>query len=111
MRSFMMDEITPDDMEKLENWLKEQELGSSIDHLYHFHVPVRLLSPLQQEHAETCGPFYMAVETGRDWVKLELLVRAKKILRCSCIAYATEEQQQHMTGYLENLLTDLRIPL
>jgi hypothetical protein len=53
----------------------------------------------------------MAVETGRDWVKLELLVRAKRILRCACIAYATPEQQEHMVSYLENLLKDLNIPL
>jgi hypothetical protein len=110
MRSFLIDEITPQDMEKLENWLKEQELQSSA-HLYHFHRPPRLLTPLQQEHAPECGPFYMAVETGRDWVKLELLVRAKRILRCACIAYATPEQQEHMVSYLENLLKDLNIPL
>ena len=55
-------------MEKLENWLKEQEL-LSIEHLYHFNLPPALLSPMQQEHAAECGPFYMAVETGRDWVR------------------------------------------
>ena len=53
----------------------------------------------------------MAVETGRDWVRLELLVRAKRILRCACIAYATPAQQEHMISYLENLLSDLNIPL
>ena len=110
MRSFLIEEITPQDMEKLENWLKEQEL-QSIEHLYHFNLPPRLLTPTQQEHATQCGPFYMAVETGRDWVKLELLVRAKRILRCACIAYATPEQQEHMISYLENLLKDLNIPL
>lgn len=110
MRSFLIDEITPEDMEKLENWLREQEL-QSIEHLYHFNLPPRLLTPLQQEHAPECGPFYMAVETGRDWVKLELLVRAKRILRCACIAYATPEQQEYMSAYLENLLNDLGIPL
>jgi hypothetical protein len=110
MRSFLIEEITPQDMEKLENWLMEQEL-QSIAHLYHFNLPPALLTPMQQEHAPQCGPFYMAVETGRDWVKLELLVRAKRILRCACIAYATPEQQEHMVSYLENLLKDLDIPL
>ncbi|UTF48687.1 hypothetical protein NLA06_08780 [Desulfomicrobium sp. ZS1] len=110
MRAFVIDEITPEDMEKLENRLKEQEL-LSIEHLYHFNLPPALLSPMQQEHAPECGPFYMAVETGRDWVRLELLVRAKRILRCACIAYATPAQQEHMISYLENLLSDLGIPL
>ncbi len=53
MRSFVIDEITPEDMEKLEKWLNEQEL-LSIKHLYHFHLPPRLLSPMQQEHAAEC---------------------------------------------------------
>ncbi len=111
MRSFLIDEISPDNMEKLETWLKAQELQSAIDRLYHFPLPPKLLTAIQQEHAATCGPFYMAVETGQDWIKLELLVRAKQIMRCACIAYATSEQQEHMATYLENLLTDLTIPL
>jgi hypothetical protein len=110
MRAFVIDEITPEDMEKLESWLKEQKL-LSIEHLFHFHLPPTLLSPMQQEHAAECGPFYMAVETGRDWVRLELLVRAKRILRCGCIAYATQQQQEYMISYLENLLKDLHIPV
>jgi len=110
MRSFVIDEIIPEDMERLENWLKEQEL-QSIERLYHFNLPPRLLSDMQQEHAPQCGPFYMAVETGRDWVRLEMLVRAKRILRCACVAYATKEQQDYMVGYLEDLLKDLNIPL
>lgn len=108
MRSFLIDEIMPEDMAKLDSWLREQEL-QSIEHLYHFHLPPKLLSAAQQEHAKDCGPYYMAVETGRDWVKLELLVRAKRILRCSCIAYATPDQERHMVDYLENLLRELDI--
>lgn len=111
MRSFLIDEIIPEDLEKLEAWLTEQELGGGIDRLYHFLLPPKLLTPTQQEHAPECGPFYLAVETGRDWVKLELLVRAKRILRCACIAYATPEQEEHMRNYLENLLRDLSIPV
>lgn len=111
MRSFLIDEISPEHMEKLEAWLKEQELQSAIERLYHFALPTKLLTTIQQEHATTCGPFYMAVETGQDWVKLELLVRAKQIMRCACITYATPEQQEYMIAYLENLLADLAIPL
>lgn len=111
MRSFLIDEISEENMAKLESWLKEQELQSCIEQLYHFKLPPRLLSPIQEEHAAACGPFYMALETGLDWVKLELLVRAKSILRCSCIAYATQEQERYMISYLENLLQELSIPI
>lgn len=111
MRSFLVDEISIENMEKLIEWLQEQELGGGIEKLYHFPLPPKLLTPTQQEHEAECGPFYMAVETGADWVKLEYLVRAKRILRCACIAYATPEQESHMVSYLESLLTDLEIPL
>ncbi len=111
MRSFLVDEISIENMEKLTEWLQEQELGGGIEKLYHFPLPPKLLTPIQQEHAAECGPFYMAVETGADWVKLEYLVRAKRILRCACIAYATPEQESYMVSYLESLLTDLEIPL
>lgn len=111
MRSFLIDEISPENMEKFETWLKEQELQSAIDHLYHFVLPKRLLTTDQQDHHLSCGPFYMAVETGSDWIKLEYLVRAKKILRCACIAYASPEQQEYMSTYLERLLADLEIEL
>ena len=111
MRSILIDEIVPEDMEKLEAWLMEQELGGGIERLYHFQLPPKLLTPIQQEHAAECGPFYMAVETGRDGVKLDLLVLDKRILRCACIAYATAEQEAHMRNYLENLLQDLSIPV
>ncbi|GAB1409602.1 hypothetical protein MASR1M90_07560 [Desulfovibrionales bacterium] len=111
MRSLVFDEISPDDMKKLETWLIEQDLQSPIEHLYHFTLPTRLLTPTQQEHADQCGPFHMAVETGRDWVRLELLVVPKAVLRCACIAYATPEQRAHMENYLENLFRDLDIAI
>lgn len=110
MRSFLIDEISVQDMAKLESWLKEQELQSLIEHLYHFNLPKNLLTPVQQEHASTCAPFYLALETGPDWIKLELLVRAKAILRCACIGYASKEQADYMISYLENLLQELQIP-
>ena len=111
MRSYLIDEITPENMDKLEAWLTEQDLRSGIDRLYHFPLPPKLLTPTQREHAAECGPFYRAVETGPDWIKLEYLVRARKIMRCACIAYATPDQEAHMVSYLDNLLTDLNIPL
>ena len=111
VRSLLIDEICPEDMHKLQTWLQDQELRSAIEDLYHFALPPRLLTPLQNEHKASCGPFYMAVETGPDWIKLEYLVRAKKILRCACVAYATPEQQTYMSAYLEGLLTDLNIVL
>ena len=53
----------------------------------------------------------MALETGRDWVRLEFLVRARQILRCSCVAYATKEQCDYMMDYLDTTLKEWDIPV
>jgi len=42
-------------------------------------------------------------------VKLELLVRAQKKLRCECVAYATPAQREHIIAYLDDLLRQLDI--
>lgn len=108
MRSFLIDEIFPEDMRRLEDWLRERGL-QSIEHLYHFPLPPDLLSATQREHAPACGPFYMALESGPDRIRLELLVRAGRSLHCECAAYATPEQELHMRTCLENLLSELGI--
>ena len=51
----------------------------------------------------------MALESGTDWIRLELLVRAGRSLHCECAAYATPEQELHMRTCLENLLRELDI--
>lgn len=109
MRSFLIEELSSQDMHKLNTWLQDQELQSCIEQLYHLQLPPKLWTSTQKEHSPLCGPFYLALETGDHWLKLELLVRAKSILRCSCIAYATPEQEQHMRTYLQNLLQELEI--
>ena len=96
MRSVLVDEISPEDMRRLEDWLRKRGL-QSIE---------RLLSATQREHAPACGPFYMALESGPDWIRLELLVRAGRSLHCECAAYATPEQELHMRTCLENLLRE-----
>lgn len=108
MRSFLVDEISPEDMRRLEDWLRKRGL-QNIERLYHFPLPPDLLSATQREHAPACGPFYMALESGTDWIKLELLVRAGQSLHCECAAYATPEQELHMRTCLENLLRELDI--
>ena len=103
MRSYMIEELSSDQIAEVQNTLVEKGWTSAIDGLYKIPVPVELLSPEQVEHTE-CGPFYMAVETGRNWVKMELLVRATQILRCSCIAYATPAQRAAAIDTLDELI-------
>jgi hypothetical protein len=53
----------------------------------------------------------MALEVLEDGLKLELLVRARNKMRCSCVCYATTDQRNHMLDYLDNFINDLEISL
>jgi hypothetical protein len=110
LRSYMIEELEDEKVDKIRKIFTDREWTSSIDGLYRIPVPEELLSPEQVEH-EQCGPFYMAVETGRTWVRLELLVRASQILRCSCIAYATPPQRNAMIDTLDDLIRSNDIPV
>ncbi len=108
MRAYLIDELTPQDVAAIKAWLEDRGLKSAIDDLYHLPLPLELLTDEQRAHT-TCGPHVLALETGPTWIRLELLVRACGTLRCSCMTYATEAQQQAMVERLLNLLTELNI--
>jgi len=110
MRSYFIDELTAANVEAIKAWLDERGLKSAIEDLYHLPVPMELLTPEQREHAERCGPHVLALETGPTWVRLELLVRATGVMRCSCMTYATCEQERAMVERVLNLLAELDIP-
>ncbi len=86
MRQFLVDEIPRRKMEEIEVYLKEKAVSSGMEDIYWLEIPDGLLSPIQEEH-KSCGPHYLAVETGQDFVKFEFLVRCRKRLRCDCVQY------------------------
>jgi hypothetical protein len=111
MRSYQIDEFTPEQMETINARLTGKGYASSIPQLFQIPLPDELMGPDQAGHADSCGPFYMAVETGKDWLRLEFLVRARQILRCSCVAYATKEQRDFMMDYIDSTLREWDIPV
>lgn len=111
MRSYQIDEFTPEQIETIIKRFTEKGFASSIPQLFQIPLPEDLCGPEQKDHRESCGPFYMALETGRDWVRLEFLVRARQILRCSCVSYATKEQCDYMMDYLDTTLKEWDIPV
>ncbi len=110
MRSYFIQEISPADMPKLLEALSSKAYKIPIKGLFWITLPRHLHSGKQLEHVK-CGPYYMAVEAGDDWLKLELLVRCEQKIRCECIAYATAEQRQYMMEYLDQLIRnqDVRV--
>lgn len=106
MRSYCVDDITSEQMAHLTESLTAMELGAGIEGLFWLPVPQQMLTETQQEHAEQCGPHCMALEVTEDSLRLELLVRARNMLRCACIGYASPELERHMIDYIDAILTE-----
>ncbi|MFW5731133.1 MAG: hypothetical protein ACOCV7_05745 [Desulfonatronovibrionaceae bacterium] len=111
MRSYLIEEINPSDMDRIIDRLNFICLEKPLQDLFWLTVPEEVLTPEQKEHLESCGPFHLALESGKDFLKLELLVRCRSKIRCSCITYATRQQREHMIQYLDDMLKNLDISI
>ena len=109
MRTYRISDLTTQDMAALCKRLEAMDLASSMDGLYWLPVPQDMLSEEQAEHQDECGPYAMGLECDDDWISLELLVRARSKLRCSCVHYAAPELRAHMMDYLDGLLAELGV--
>ncbi|WP_028575155.1 hypothetical protein [Desulfonatronovibrio hydrogenovorans] len=111
MRSYLIQEINNQDMPRILEKIKQEAFESPVEGLFWLALPGHLLSSEQSSHSADCGPHYMALETGPDWIKLELLIRCKQKIRCDCICYALPEQREHMINFLDQLIRnqDVRV--
>lgn len=108
MRSYMIDEINSSDIEKINAFLKENAISSSLDQLFWVKIPQDLLSEIQFQHND-CQPHAFAVELGDDWVKLEFLIRSMKNMQCTCPDYCTEQQQKFIINFALGMLEQLDV--
>lgn len=111
MRTYHIEDLRREDVERLRRALDARGLVSGMDGLYWFTLPPDLLTPEQREHAPRCGPHVLSLEVLDNALSLELLVRARGILRCSCIAYADQSQRAWGMDTLDTLLRELDIPV
>lgn len=111
MRTYRIEEMRPESLQRIKEALAAAGLTGAIDDIYYFPVPEAFLTGEQREHQGSCGPYIMAIETGPDWLKLELLVRARGRLRCSCLCYAAPELRNHAIDFLDGFIRELDIPV
>ncbi len=109
MRSYHITDLTPEDVRRITERLRAMELEAGLEGLYWLPVPSALLSDVQQKHAPDCGPYVMGLEVEDDSLRLEFLVRARGMLRCECVHYASSKLETHMMRYLDDLLSQLGI--
>ena len=77
--------------------------------MFWLELPPDLLSPVQHEHKDNCGPHRVAVVLEEDGMRLELLVRSKASLRCECTAYTTGQQRDFLLAWADRLAEELAI--
>mgnify|MGYP000930776820 CR=1 FL=1 len=110
MRTYRVEDLAPEHVERLARALDARGLGSGMAGLYWFALPPDRLTAEQLEHAPECGPRVPSLELLDTAASLELLVRARGRLRCSCVAYATPDQRAWGMDTLDTLLRELDIP-
>lgn len=110
MRTYLLEDFLPEQLERVCARLREQGLSGSLDGIFYLPVPLDLLSAEQRGHHAECGPYIFVLEvSGESSLKLELLVRAQGKLRCSCVAYATPEQRAYIMDHMDSFLREMDI--
>ncbi len=107
MYSYLIDELKPREIERIVHYLDYYGYKGPIRNIYWIEIPDHLLNPTQKDHASECGPYILSLETGKTWIKLELLVRPRNTLRCTCMALATPEQRDYGLNIVDHILMDL----
>lgn len=108
MKQYVIDEIRPQDFEKVRGYLDETYGAAGLNGLYWVPVDEALLSGVQQAH-HACSPFFIALELGPDRLAAEMLVRTRSRVRCDCIHYADERQRNWLVRTVDAIFEKLEI--
>jgi hypothetical protein len=108
MRQYRIDQLSREERENIESYLKRTLRPGPVEGIYWIEVPQDLLSREQREHGD-CGPFFLAVELEAEAVCFEMLVRSQTNLHCSCIAYASSAQRDFVLRFVDRMLQEERI--
>lgn len=108
MKQYVVDELRPEDHEKIRAFLDERYAVAQFDGLYWLPIEEALLEEVQRSH-EACRPHYFALELTPDRLACELLVRTRERIRCDCIQYATQAQRNWLIEWLDGILASLDI--
>ena len=108
MRQFVIDELSREERDNLENYLKRTLRLGAMEGMFWLTVPDDLLADAQQGHEE-CGPFFFGIELAKKKLVVELLVRSESNLHCSCISYATKAQRDFLLEFMDRMLDEEHI--
>jgi hypothetical protein len=106
MRQFLIDDLSREERDNLENYLKREARAAEMGGLFWIDLPEELLSARQREHLGECGPYAMAVELTERAASFELLVRNRANLHCDCIAYADPRQRDFLLAFIDRMIEE-----
>lgn len=115
MRCYLIEDIHLENAAKIMAALESHGFKGPLEGIYYLPVPEEMLTEEQQAHLNDCGPYIMALEVLDQAescnFKMELLVRARNRLRCSCVAYAAPALREWMIDFLDKFIHELDVPV
>ncbi|MBU1054752.1 MAG: hypothetical protein KKC46_13145 [Proteobacteria bacterium] len=108
MKQYVIDELRHSDYEKIKTYLDENLEASDILGIYWLPIDEKFLAKEQAAHIN-CQPFFFIISLEDKLISIELLVRTRIRISCSCIDYATEKQRNWLIGYIDDMLNKLEI--
>jgi hypothetical protein len=108
MKQYVIDELRPQDHEKIKQYLDDHVGPAEMENLYWIPMDPVLHSEVQASHAD-CHPLYFAIQLNPSSIVAELLVRTKSRVRCDCICYVNEEQFLWLIRYIDAIFERLEI--
>jgi hypothetical protein len=108
MKQYRIDELRPEDHEKIKAYLNERFGPCHVAGLYWVPLDDDLLDVVQAAHTD-CQPFYFAVELKPTALSFELLIRTRNTVRCDCIHYANAEQRERIIRFADAMFETLKI--
>jgi hypothetical protein len=108
MKSYLIDEISAPDMERLSMLVRDRGSASGLDKVFWINIPDDHLNELQSSHAG-CRPYVFAIELGSSFIKAEFFIRTLKDMGCPCSSYPDQEQGRFIIRFVDGMIEELGI--
>ena len=110
MKQYVIDQLRESDFGQIQEYLGRNAISTGLAGIYWVNLPPDLYSSIQREHS-ACHPYYFAITLTWNDVAFELLIRSRQVIRCHCIAYATQQQRDYIIRFADRMLEELGIKL
>jgi len=104
MKQYVIDELRPDDYQKIKQYLDKHFGPMEMGGIYWIPLDAALYSKEQATHAD-CHPMCFAIHLELSSLSAELLVRTKNRIRCDCIRYANEIQLNWLVDFVDSIFS------